>query len=143
MSRVSKKLTEHKLRQRSKSMLDAGHADDADLDIEAADLISALERELEEARALNNKYAWERDKAREERDATERRSEAFWKPRLTAAEAKAARMGEALGGLLKLNDDYAPFGGEIYRDRVDCAWAAARSALQSEKDRDGVTSDRS
>jgi hypothetical protein len=50
-------LTEHKLRQRAKSMLDAGHADDADLDIEAADLISALERELEEARALNNKYA--------------------------------------------------------------------------------------
>jgi hypothetical protein len=50
---------------------------------EAADRISTLERELEEARALNNKYAWERDKAREERDTAERRSEAYWRGRGT------------------------------------------------------------
>lgn len=50
---------------------------------EAADRITTLERELEEARKLNNKYAWERDKAREERDAAERRSEAYWRGRAT------------------------------------------------------------
>jgi len=52
VSRVPGNLTEHKLLSRAKSMLDAGHADDADLDIEAANAISTLERELEEARAL-------------------------------------------------------------------------------------------
>jgi hypothetical protein len=152
VSRVPKNLTEHKLRQRSKSMLDAGHTDDANLDIEAADLISALERELEEARALNNKYAWERDKARKERDATERRSEAFWKPRLTAAEAKAARMEEALkpfsvaaGGVFTRNFNASDV---LFRKPASASGAesvitaghlfAARAALQSTP-----TSDRS
>lgn len=60
------------------------------------DRLAALERERDEARALNNKYAWERDKAREERDAAERRSEAFWKPQLTAFQAEVERLKEAL-----------------------------------------------
>ena len=151
MSRVPKNLTEHKLRQRAKSMLDAGHTDDADLDTEAADRIPTLERELEEARALNNTYAWERDKAREERDATERRSEAFWKPRLTSAEAKVARMGEALkpfsvaaGGVFTRNFNASDV---LFRKPATASHAesvitaghlfAARSALQSEEDRKG------
>ena len=115
---------------------------------EAADRISTLERELEEARALNNTYAWERDKAREERDATERRSEAFWKPRLTAAEAK---MGEALAWSMDEIDILSnKMSGFAYpqgmvparrRDQLDNyrkAVDARRSALQSTP-----TSDRS
>ena len=43
--------------------------------------IAVLEGALEQSNRLNNKYAWERDKAREERDTAERRSEAFWKDR--------------------------------------------------------------
>lgn len=42
MSAVPGNLTEHKLRERAKFMRDAGHNDDAELDIEAADLIAAL-----------------------------------------------------------------------------------------------------
>lgn len=64
---------------------------------EAIDRITHLEQELAEALALNNKYAWERDKAREERDAVERRSEAFWKPQLTASQAEVERLRAALG----------------------------------------------
>ena len=40
--------------------------------------VERLKAELAEAQKLNNKYAWERDKAREERDTAERRSEAYW-----------------------------------------------------------------
>ena len=50
---------------------------------EAAERLSTLEAALTEAQKLNNKYAWERDKAREERDTAERRSEAFWKDHAT------------------------------------------------------------
>lgn len=31
--------------------------------------------------------------------------------------------------LLDLNDNYAPFGGEIYRDAVDRSWDVLRTAL--------------
>ena len=104
VSRVPKNLTEHKLRQRSKSMLDAGHADDADLDIEAADAISALERELEEARSLNEQlrgetYLSSAEAAEFHRD----NAVTMWdaeRARATAAEAKAARIGEALEQLV-------------------------------------------
>jgi hypothetical protein len=41
-----------------------------------ADAIQALNRQV-------NQYAWERDKAREERDAAEARSEAFWKAQVS------------------------------------------------------------
>ena len=58
-----------------------------------------LVERLREAEALNNKYAWERDKAREERDAAERRSEAHWRPRLEAAQAANTALTEALRGL--------------------------------------------
>ena len=62
----------------------------------ARDVITTLTAERDAAIALNNKYAWERDKAREERDAAERRSEAHWKPRLEASQALVQSMREAL-----------------------------------------------
>ena len=63
------------------------------------DLASALTRTAQERDAaiqLNNRYAWERDKAREERNAAERRAEAFWKPQFTAAEARLSSARDAL-----------------------------------------------
>lgn len=63
-----------------------------------------LVERLREAEALNNKYAWERDKAREERDAAERRSEAHWRPRLEAAQAANTALTEALRPFGKLGD---------------------------------------
>ena len=36
---------------------------------------------------------------------------------------------EALGHLVALNEEYAPFGGEIFQDRVDRTWESARAAL--------------
>jgi hypothetical protein len=53
---------------------------------EAATLITSLREALEEATKLNNKYAWERDKAREERDQAERKAEAFWRPQVERLE---------------------------------------------------------
>jgi hypothetical protein len=57
-----------------------------DLLREAATLITSLREALEEATKLNNKYAWERDKAREERDKAERKAEAFWRPQVERLE---------------------------------------------------------
>lgn len=45
-------LVEQDLRDRAKFMREAGHDDDADLDIRAADRIEALERERDEARGI-------------------------------------------------------------------------------------------
>lgn len=64
-----------------------------------ADTITSLRAEVGEARALNNKYAWERDKAREERDGAERKSEAFWKPQCEAAIAERDRLRAEVEGL--------------------------------------------
>ena len=43
--------------------------------------------------------------------------------------AAAPDLYAALETLSALNDDSGPFGGEIYQDRVDRAWSAARAAL--------------
>jgi hypothetical protein len=180
VSCVPKKLTEHRLRQRSKSMLDAGHTDDADLDIEAADRISTLERELEEV-ARNHRqsviplYASPQPEAYgvtqsstdslvQRLQGPHRRSEcgnfAEVHPdflneldiALTAAEAKAARMGEALkpfsvaaGGVFTRNFNASDV---LFRKPASASGAesvitaghlfAARAALQSTP-----TSDRS
>lgn len=72
-----------------------------------ADALSSLVRERDEALKDLNRYAWERDKAREERDKTERRAEAFWKPQLHAAEADAARMREALQPFAKVGEAFS------------------------------------
>ena len=42
-------------------------------------------------------------------------------------------MVDALGRLVALNEEYAPFGGEIFQDRVDRTWEAASAALASIK----------
>ena len=43
--------------------------------------------------------------------------------------AEIARLRDALSMLISMRDNHAPFGGEIYQDRVDRAWDNARSAL--------------
>lgn len=44
-------------------------------------------------------------------------------------ENKLAKTVEALRKLVKLDDDYSPFGGELLRDRVVRTWEEARIAL--------------
>ena len=80
------------------------------------ELATALQSQadaLAEARRDLNKYAYQRDNAREERDAAERRSEGFWKPqadkataRATAAEASLATMREALEQIVQWSKAY-------------------------------------
>lgn len=41
----------------------------------------------------------------------------------------APDMYEALERLCALRDDYGPFGGETYQDRIDRTWANAKAAL--------------
>jgi hypothetical protein len=51
---------------------------------------------------------------------------------LAALDTPAPAMGElveALRGLVQLNDDYSPFGGELLQDRVDRTWQRARAVL--------------
>ena len=56
--------------------------------------------------------------------------------RAEAAEADAARLREALILLIEAKDEEAPFGGEIYRDRMERlwsrAWSTTRAALKGE-----------
>jgi len=49
--------------------------------------------------------------------------------RIDALTARAAELETVIKRLVALNDDYSPFGGEMYQDRVDRAWDAARAAL--------------
>ena len=46
------------------------------------------------------------------------------------------RLRAALSSLIKINDEHSPFGGEIYRDRIERTWEQARSALAGEKTND-------
>lgn len=123
---------------------------------EAADLISTLERELEEARgdcvrlltAAQEDFVLMKETAATVMSLTQRERAASIA--LTAAEAKAARMGEALAWSMdeidilsnKMSGFAYPQGMvparrqdqlDNYRKAVD----ARRSALQSEKDREG------
>ncbi len=43
------------------------------------------------------------------------------------------KLVEALEGLVALNNDHSPFGGEFYQDRLDRAWDRARAALSLAK----------
>ena len=44
-------------------------------------------------------------------------------------EDKLAKAVEALGRLVALDDDYSPFGGEMFQDRVERTWQKARATL--------------
>ena len=46
------------------------------------------------------------------------------------AAAEIERLRKALSSLIKLNDEHSPFGGEIYRDRIERTWEQARAALR-------------
>lgn len=45
------------------------------------------------------------------------------------AKDEAQRLRAALNTLVELNDNYGHFGGEIYQDKIDRAWAKARAAI--------------
>jgi hypothetical protein len=47
----------------------------------------------------------------------------------TLFHAAAPDLLAALQALSALNDNYAPFGGEIYQDRIERAWDNARAAI--------------
>jgi hypothetical protein len=91
----------------------------------ARDAISTLERELEEARA--QAATWQRAYAGEKT-----RGDA-WMADAKTAEAKVARMGEALAKIVSCYDR----NGQHQREKLDDCVPMARSALQSEKDREG------
>jgi hypothetical protein len=59
---------------------------------EAASALEALVVERDALKIESSKHAYEADKAREDRDKAERRSEAFWKPQFEAAEARGDRL---------------------------------------------------
>jgi hypothetical protein len=64
--------------------------------------------------------------ARVKGGVTEDREIAAANARLIAA---APDLLAALQALSALNDNYAPFGGEIYQDRIERAWDNARAAI--------------
>ena len=49
---------------------------------------------------------------------------------------KVQALVEALDRLIALNDDYSPFGGELFQDRVDRTWRSARATLAKIKGAD-------
>jgi hypothetical protein len=44
--------------------------------------------------------------------------------------AKLAKAVEALDRLVALNDDYSPFAGEFFHDRVERTWQTARAVIK-------------
>jgi chromosome segregation ATPase len=111
-----------------------------------ASRISTLERELEEA-------SEQRDERRADSDAYKAAMKSYFEQllsehnakveaqrALTAAEAKAARMGESLKPFASEASRYGAYGDGSQRAWLNCTVAdlrAARSALQSEEDREG------
>ena len=107
---------------------------------EAAGRISTLERELEEAREQWGLATLALDSMHQNRDTVQRHFDACT-IRAEVAEAKAARMGEALRiaeAVLRNADRFETTdGGKIPTHSPYSAAALARAALQSEKDREG------
>jgi len=50
-----------------------------------------------------------------------------------ALSAEVKRLRDALAALMDLNDNYSPFGGEMYQDRIERTWDNARAALAEDK----------
>ena len=63
---------------------------------EAASAIASLVKERDALKIESSKHAYGADKAKQDRDTAERRSEDFWSGRVASAEARCARMKEAL-----------------------------------------------
>jgi hypothetical protein len=49
--------------------------------------------------------------------------------RIEQLNEKLAKAVEALDRLVALNDDYSPFAGEFFHDRVERTWRDARTTL--------------
>jgi hypothetical protein len=49
--------------------------------------------------------------------------------RIEQLNEKLAKAVEALDRLVALNDDYSPFAGEFFHDRVERTWQTARTTL--------------
>lgn len=49
--------------------------------------------------------------------------------RIEELEAQLAKAVEALEGIIRLDEDYSPFGGEFLQDRVERTWTNARTTL--------------
>lgn len=63
---------------------------------EAASAIASLVKERDALKIESSKHAYEADKAKQDRDTAERRSEDFWSGRVASAEARCTRLEEAL-----------------------------------------------
>lgn len=68
----------------------------SDIAYEAASAIASLVKERDALKIESSKHAYEADKAKQDRDTAERRSEDFWSGRVASAEARCARLEEAL-----------------------------------------------
>lgn len=60
---------------------------------------------------------------------SERAANAILTDQVAALEAENKALREGLRSLIELNDEHSLFGGEMYRDRVDRTWEAARALL--------------
>jgi hypothetical protein len=49
------------------------------------------------------------------------------------ADPRVQALVEALRELVQLNDDYSPFGGEMFQDRVNRTWDRARAIIAAFK----------
>lgn len=77
---------------------------------DAASTITALREEVGRLTRTVNQYAYERDKAREERDQAERRSEQFWRGQLTALRQ---RVVEVVGPFAKWPGDFSSMATDV------------------------------
>ena len=105
----------------SRVVWQGGKSYPTDAETAAADRIEELVKERDEALASQSYNYISKDMkpilARDLEDAKD------------AAEAKFAKAVEALRKLVRLDDDYSPWGGELLRDRVVRTWEEARAVL--------------
>jgi hypothetical protein len=93
--------------------------------------IQALNRQV-------NQYAWERDKAREERDAAEARSEAFWKAQVSTLSRHLEEAREACARHLEERAVYFETTKGQF-DRLDAARSYRASAAEIRRAKETVS----
>lgn len=111
--------------------------------------IASLVKERDALKIESSKHAYEADKAKQDRDTAERRSEDFWSGRVASAEARCARLEEALRlaqqyvhiGTVYLpnrdereraRNDFDRIEGVLATIKVAAAEARARQALEEQ-----------